>query len=164
MMKASQDRQEGCWQGDHLFPLVPLSALVVVQSLSYVRLFVTPWTAAYQASLSFTLSWSLLKLMSIELVMPSNHRILCHSFLLLLSIFRSFPVSWLCTLGGRRIEISASASVLTMNIQAWFPLGLTGLISLQSRGVWRVFSSITIWNYQFFGTQPSLWSNSYICT
>ena len=166
-IKASQGRQEGCRQGDHLFPLVPLSVLVVVPSLSYFRLFVTPWTAEYQASLSLTISRNLLKLMSIESVMPSNHLILCHSFLLLLSIFpsiRSFPVSWFCTLGGQRIGISASASVLTMNIQAWFPLGLTGLISLQSRGLARVFSSTTIWKYQFFGIQLSLWSNSYICT
>ena len=63
-----------------------------VQSLSHVRLFVTPWTAALQASLSITKCWSLLKLMSIELVMPSNHLILCHSLLLLLSIFPSIRV------------------------------------------------------------------------
>ena len=63
-----------------------------VQSLSHVRLFVTPWTAACQASLSITNSWSLLKLMSIESVMPSNHLILCHALLLLPSIFPSIRV------------------------------------------------------------------------
>ena len=66
--------------------------LVVVQSLSHVQLFATPWTAAHQASLSFTISHSFLKLMSIELVMPSNHLILCHPLLLLLSIFPSIRV------------------------------------------------------------------------
>ena len=58
----------------------------------------------------------------------------------------------------------SSASDLPMNIQDWFPLGLTGLISLQSKGLARVFSSTTIWNHQFFGAQPSLWSNSHIRT
>ena len=66
--------------------------------------------------------------------------------------------------GGQTIEPSASASVLPMNIQGWFPLGLTGLVSLQSKGLSRVFSSTTIWKHQFFSAQPSLWSNSHICT
>ena len=90
------------------------------QSLSCVRLFVTPWTAAHQASLSITKSQSLLKLMSIESVMPSKHLILCHQLLLLLLSFpasRSFQMSWFFTLGGQSIAISASASVLPMNIQ-----------------------------------------------
>jgi len=139
--------------------------IVVVQSLSHVQLSTTPWTAAYQASVSFTSSWSLLKLMSIESVMPSNHLILCPPFLLLLSIFpsiRSLPMSWLFASGGRSIGASASASVLPMNIQGWFPWGLTGLISLLSKGLSRVFSSITIQKHQFFGTQHSLWSNFHI--
>ena len=72
----------------------------------------------------------------------------------------SFPMSWLFASGGYSIGASASTSVLPMNIQGWFPLGLTGLIFLLSKGL---FSSITIWKYQFFGTQPSLWSNSHIC-
>ena len=71
----------------------------------------------------------------------------------------SFPMSQLFTSGGA----SASASVLLMNIQSWFPLWLTGLIPLQSKGLLRVFSSTTIWKHQFFGAQPSLWSNSHIC-
>ena len=106
------------------------------------QLFATPWTAAHQASLSFSISWSLLKLISIESVMPSNHLILCHPLLLLPSIFPSirvfFPMSCLFTSGGQRIGASVSASVLPMNIQGWFPLGLTGWISLQSKGLKRL--------------------------
>ena len=160
-----------------------------VQLLSCVWLFATPWTAARQASLSITNSRSLLKLMSIESVMPSNHFILCHPLLLLLSVFpsirvfstelemppnhpilycphlllssvfpsiRSFPVSHLLASGGQSIGVSASASVLPMNIQDWFPLGLTGFICLQNKGLSRVFSNITVQKHQFFGTQLSL--------
>ena len=76
----------------------------------------------------------------------------------------SFPMSWLFALGGQSMGASASASVLPMNIQGWFPLGLTGLISLQSKGLSRVFSSTTIRRHPFFGAQPSLWSDSHICT
>ena len=72
----------------------------------------------------------------------------------------SFPMTQLFTSDGQSIGASASLSVLPMNIQGWFPLGLTGLISLQSRGLSRVFSSTMIQNHQFFGVQPSLWSNS----
>ena len=75
---------------------------------------------------------------------------------------RSFPMSQLFTSGGQSIE--ASALVLPMNIQGWFPLGLAGLISLQSKGLSIVFSSTTIWKHQFFSAQPSLWSNSHIHT
>ena len=71
-------------------------------------------------------------------------------------------MSWLFASGGQSIRTSASASILPVNIQGWFPLGLTGLISLQSKEFSRVFSSPTIWNHQFFSAQPSLWSNSYI--
>ena len=91
-----------------------------VQSLSRVQLFRTPWTAAHQASLSMTNSRSLLKLMSIKLVMPSNHLILCHPLLLPPSIFPasvSFPISQFFPSGGQSIGVSASASVLPMNIQ-----------------------------------------------
>ena len=75
----------------------------------------------------------------------------------------SFPVSQFFTSDGQSIRASASSSVLPVNNQDWFPLGLTGLISLQSKGLSRVFSSTTIWNHQFFGAQPCLWSNSHIC-
>ena len=124
--------------------------------------FVIPWTAACQTSLSFTISWSLLQIMSIESVILYNHLIFCCP-LLLPSIFpasESFPMSWHFTSGSQ--SIGASASVLPMNIQDWFPLGLTGLISLLSKGLSRVFSNITVQKHQFFSTQLSLWSNSHI--
>ena len=100
-----------------------------------------------QTSLSFTISWSFLKLMSTELVMPSNHLFLCHLFS---SCPQSFPVSGsflviqLLASGGQSIRTSASASVLPVNIQGWFPLELIGLISLQSKGFSRIFSSTSI--------------------
>ena len=101
-----------------------------VQSLTHVQLFVTPWTAACQASLSITSSWSLLKLMHIELVMPSNNLIPFSSCLQSFPASGSFPMSQIFTSDGQSIGTSASASVLPTNIEDWFPLGLTGLISL----------------------------------
>ena len=107
---------------------------VVVQSLTHVWLFVIPWTAARQASLSFTISQGLLKLMSTETVMLSNHLVLCHSLLLLPSIFASIRVfSKELALPIRWLNIGASASDLLLNTQDWFPLGQTALISLHSR-------------------------------
>ena len=142
--------------------------VVVVQSLTCVRLFVTPWTAADQASLSFIISWSLLKLLSIESVMPPNHLILWCSLLLMLSIFPSIGVfpneSATSTSDVQNIGASALGSVLPMNIQGWFPLGLTGLILLLFKGLSRVFSSTTVSKNQFFGVQSSLRSNSHIHT
>ena len=76
----------------------------------------------------------------------------------------SYPTSQLFTSDGQSIGDSASASVLPMKIQDWFPLGLTSLISLQPKGLSRVFSNTTVQKHRFFGTQPSLWSNSHICT
>ena len=131
----------------------------VVQSLSHDLLFVNPWMAARQASLSFTVSQSLLQVMSIELMKASNYLILClQSF----PASRSFPINQLFASGDQSTGTAVSATVLPMNIQGWFPLGLTGLISLQSKGV--VFSSTTVQKHQFFGAQPSIWSNSHICT
>ena len=113
----------------------PNFVVVMVQSLCLVWLLETPWTAARQASLSFTISWSLLKLMSIESVMPSNHFILCHP-LLLPSIFptirvfsseSAFPIRW------SKYQSFSFNTILPMNIQGWFSLGLTGWISLQSK-------------------------------
>ena len=124
-----------------------IHALSSVQLLSRVRLFVTPWTAAQQASLSITNSRSLLKLMSIESVMPSNYLILCHPLLFQSSILPSigyFPMSQFFASGGQNIGASASASILPMNIQDWFPSGLTGCSSLQSKGLSRVFSITTV--------------------
>ena len=76
----------------------------------------------------------------------------------------SFPASWFLTSDGQRIRTSAASSVLPMNIQGWFPLGWTGLISLLSKGLSRVFPSTTIQKHQLFGAQPSSWPNSHICT
>ena len=137
-----------------------------VQSLSHVWL-CDPWTAACQASLSITNSWSLLKLMAIELVMPSNRLILCWLLLLRPSSFpsiRIFSKESVLPSGGTSIGVSASASVLPMNIQDWSPLGWTGWISLQSKGLSRVFSNTTVQKHQFFCAQFSLWSNSHIHT
>ena len=128
----------------------------VVQSLSCVQLFATPWTAAHQASLSVTHSQILLKLMTIESVMPSNHLILCFPLLLLPSVFPSIRVFSNVPVLRIRWPKGASASVLPVNIQDWFPSGLTGWISLQSKGLPRVFSSTTVGKHQFFSTQPSL--------
>ena len=138
-----------------------------VQMLSHAQLFATQWTAACQASLSITNAGSLLKLKSTQSVMPSNHLILCHPLLLPSSIFPSIRVfsneSVLC-IRWPNIRVSASASVFPMNTQDWFPLGRTGWISLQCKGLSRVFSNTTVQKHQFFGNQLSLWSNSYTHT
>ena len=141
--------------------------IAVVQLLSCVRLFATPWIAAHQASLSFTISQSLF------ISCPLSqwcHPTISSSVTPFSSCTQSFlpsgsfPMSQLFTRVGQSIGASASASVLSMNIQSWFPLGLTGLMSLHPKGLSRVFSSTTIRKYQFFGTQFSLRSNSHICT
>ena len=113
--------------------------------------FAARWNAACQASLFFTICWSLLKFMSIESVMPSNHLILCRPLLLLPSIFPSIR-EWVdsSSSGGQSIRASTSASILPMNIQDWFPLGSTCLISLQSKGISKSspasqFNSISFW-------------------
>ena len=136
-----------------------------VQSLSRVRLFVTPWTAACQASLSITNSWSLLKLMSIKSVMPSSHHVIPFSSCpQSLPAPGSFPKSQLFTWGGQSIGVSASESVLPMNTQDWSPSAWTGWISLQSKGLSRVFSNTTVQKHQFFCAQLSSPSNSHINT
>ena len=140
---------------------------IVVQSLSHVWLFATPWTAACQASWSFTISRSLLKLMSIEVGRTSNYPVLCCPLLLLPSIFPSIRVfsNELALLIRWPKYCSLSFSISpSMNVQDWFPLGLTGLISLQYKGLWRVYSNTTVQKHQFFGAQPSLWFNSHIHT
>ena len=109
-----------------------------VQSFSHVWLFATPWTEACQASLSITNSRILLKLMPIKSVMPSNHLILCYPLLLLLSIW-SFSICQFFSSGGQSSGASASVLVLLMNIQDWFLS-----ISLQSKGLSRVFSKTTV--------------------
>ena len=147
-----------------IFPNTQFSS---VQSLSRVRLFATPWTAALQASLSLTNSRSLLKLMPIESVMPSSHLILCLPFSSCpqsLPASGSFPMSQLFAWGGQSIGVSASTSVLPMNTQDWSSLGWTGWISLQSKGLSRVFSNTTVQKHQFFSAQLSSQSNCQIHT
>ena len=140
-------------------------AISSVQSRSYARFFVTPWTAAHQASLSITNSWSLLKLMCIESVMPFNHLILSHP--LLLPIFPSikgfsnksvlhirWPKYW-----SFSFSISPSKAYSRLILSVW-----TGWISLQSKELSRVFSNTTFQRHQFFGTQFSQLSHPYTTT
>ena len=138
-----------------------------VQSLSRVQLFVSPWTAARQASLSITNSWSLLKPMSIELVMPSNNRILCHPLLLLPSIFPSIRVFYNESVLRIRWPKywSFSFSISPSNeYSGLISLELTGWIFLQSKGLSRVFSNTIVRKHRCFGAHLSLWSNSHIHT
>ena len=127
--------------------------------IRHVQLFTMPWTAACQAQLSFTISQSLLKFMSIESVVLSNHLIFCRPLSFCLQSFPasgSFQMSQFFASGGQSIGVSASTSVLPMNTQNWSPLGWTGWISLQSKGLSRVFSNATVQKHQFFSTQLSL--------
>ena len=138
-----------------------------VQSLIRVRLLANPWIAARQASLSITNSQGLLKLMSSELVMPSNYLVLCRPLLLLRPIPPSIKVfsneSNLCTRWPKYWSFSFSISP-SKEHQGWSPLEWTGWISLQSKGLSRVFSNNTIKKHKFFGAQLSSQSNSHIHT
>ena len=155
------------WSGNYILHITTKSCMLQpntakfrwVQSLSRVRLFATSWTAARQASLSITDSRSPPKPISIVLVMPENHLILCRPLLFLPSIFpsiRVFQMSQLSATGGQSIGVSASTSVPPMNTQDWSPLGWTGWICLQSKGLSRVFSNTTVQKHQFFSAQLSL--------
>ena len=130
-----------------------------VQSLSCVRLFVTPWIAAHQASMSITNCQSLPKPMSIDSVMPSSHLILCCPLLLPPSIFPSIRVfsneSALHIRWPKYWSFSFNISPSNEHL-AWCPLGWTGWNSLPSKGLSRVFSNTTVQRHQFFGPQPSL--------
>ena len=139
----------------------------LIQSLSHVQLFGTPWIAAHQASLSITNSWSSLKLTTIESVMPSSHLILCRPLLLLppippsIRVFSKestlrmrWPKYWCFSLS---ISLSNEHPGLVSFRMDW-------LISLQSKGLSRVFSNTTVQKHQFFSTQLSLQSNSHIHT
>ena len=138
---------------------------ISVQLLSRVRLFAIPWTAARQASLSATNSQSLLKLISIELVMPSNHLILCHSLLLLHLIFPSIRVfsneSVLC-MKWPSIGVSASAISPSNEYSGLISFSIEWLDLLAAQGLSKVVSSTTVQKHQFFGAQLSLWSNSHV--
>ena len=139
----------------------------LLQSLSRVRLLATPWTAAHQASLSITNCRSLLKLMSIELVMPFNHLVLCCPLLLLPSIFPSIRVfsdeSPLHNRWPKYWSFSFNISP-SMNAQDWSPLERTDWISLQFKGLSRVFFNTTVQKHQLFSAQLSSSSNSHIRT
>ena len=150
---------------DQLYGLKINDQFGSVQLLGHVLLFATPRTAACQPSLSITSSPSLLKLMSIELVMPFNHLILCCPLRLpnLSQNQGFFQNSHVLPSGGQRIGSSASASVLPMNTHP--PLGWTGWISLQSKGLLKsLLQHHTVQKHQVFGAQLSLQSNSYIHT
>ena len=138
-----------------------------VQSVSGVWFFTIPWTAVCQASLFITNSWSLLN------SCPSSqwcHPAVSSSVVPFSSCLQSFPASGPLSMsqffasGGQNIRVSTSAPVLPRNIQGWFPLGLPGLISLQFKGLLRVFTSAILQKHQFLSAQPSLWSNSHIHT
>ena len=132
------------------FFLLLFSRSVMSDSLRYPP---PPWTPAQQDFMSFTIAQSLLKLRSIELVMPCNHFVLVMPFSSCLQSFPasgSFIMNWLYASGGQIIGASASALVLPMNIQDWFPLGLTGLIPLPSKGLSRAFSNTTVQKHQFW--------------
>ena len=150
-----------------LLVLVHLHIVVAVQSLTQVQLFMTPWTAAHQAFLSFTISQSLLKLMSIESVMPSNHLIFCCPLLLLLSIFPSIRVfsnesvlyiRWpkYCSFSFSISPSNEYSGLISFRID-WFEL-------LAVQGTLKSLLLTTVQKHQFFGAQPSLWSNSHIHT
>ena len=144
-----------------LLVLIALEDIAVaIGSLIHVQLFATPWTAAHQAPLSFTISQSLLKLMSIELVMPSKHLICNFPLSSCLQSFPasgSFPVSQLFASGGQSFGASTSASVLPMNIQGLFPLELTDLISLLSKGLSSMFVYLTIaYMLHIYSTQNNI--------
>ena len=138
--------------------------------LNHVRFFVIPWTATCQASLPITNSWSLPKLMSIELVMPPNHLTISSSAVpfsscpQILPNVRVFSNESALFIRWPKYWSFASTSVLPMNTQDWSPLGWTSWISLQSNGLSRVFSNTTVQKHQFFYAQISLQSNSHIHT
>ena len=138
-----------------------------VQSLSRVRLFVTPWIAARQASLFITIFRSSLRLTSIESVIPSSHLIPCYPLYSCpqsLPASESFPISQLFAWGGQSIGVSGLASFLPKKSQGRSPSEWTGWISLQSKRLSRVFSNTTVQKHQFFGAQLSSQSNSHIHT
>ena len=145
------------WWTDMLSGECPQFSSVLL--LNRVQPFATPWTAAWQASLSITNSWSLFKLRSIELVMPSNHLILCHSPRLSPSTLPSIRIfsneSVLHIMWPKYWSFSFSIS-LPINVHDWFPLGWTDWITLQSKGLSGVFSNTIVQKHQFFSTQLSL--------
>ena len=155
MTVASKKQMETVYLSASLFIHSPISVftfVVVVHLLSCIRFFARPWTAAHQASLSFTTSQSFLKLVSIESVMPSNHLILVpfSSCLQSFPASRSFSMNQFFMSCGQSTGVSASASVFPITIQDWFPLGWTGLISLLKSYVIHHFNG-HFFHFFFFG-------------
>ena len=140
--------------------------IVVVRLLSHVRLFAALWTAAHQASLSFTILQSLLKLMSIESMMPSNHLILCHPHLLLPSVFpniRVFSNELALSIRWPKYWSFSFSNSLSNGYSVLIPLGLAGLITFLSKNS-QVFFDTMVRKHQFFGAQTFLWFNPPILT
>ena len=143
------------------------STPAAVQWLCHGQPFVTSWTTTYPASLLLLVPWVCSNSCHLS---QWCHPTISSSVAPFFSCPQSFPtsgsfpVSWLFTSGGQSIRASASAISLSNEQSSWLPLGLTGLISLLSKGLSRVFSSTTVRKHQFLSTQPSLWSNSHICT
>jgi len=160
----------GHWRNkSNYFLITPLVCCSSVQSLSCNRLFVTPWTAARQASLVSPVHHPLLEFAQTHVQWVSDwHPTISSSVVHFSSCLQSFPASGSFPMsqffasGGQ--SIGASASVIPMNIQDWFPLGWTGWISLQARGFSRVFSNTIVQKNQFFSAQLSLWFNSHTHT
>ena len=149
--------------GKHYFHLCFLFSSV--QSLSHVWLSATPQTAACQASLSIPTPGACSNSCPLSRWChpTSSSSVIPFSCLQFFPASGSFPMSQFFTSGGQSIGVSTSASVVPMNIQDWFPLAWTGWISLQSKGLSRVFSNTIIQKHQCFGGQPSVWSNSPFC-
>ena len=143
---------------------LPLKTIVLVQSLYRVWLFAVPWTAACQASLSFTFSWSLLKHTSVDSVMSSNQLIPFSSCLQSFPASGSFLMSQLFASDSWSLRASASSSVLPTEYSGMISFRIDCFISWKSRGLSTVFSNTTVQKHQFFRTQPSSWSNSHIHT
>ena len=152
---------------EHRGDVAAVVVVVVVESLSHVQFFATPWTEASRFACSSPCPGVCsnscpLSLWCHSIILSSVVPIF--SWLQLFPTSRSFPMSWLFASDGLSVGASASASVLPVNIQDSFPLGLTGLISLQSKVLSKIFCNILVWNHLFFSSQPSWWSNSHICT
>ena len=174
----SSDRPHIPWEKSLVFLFNPRPTFSVpVQFNSVAQSCPTlcaPWFITRQAFLSIINSRSSFKLMSIKSLMPTRWTWVCPAISSSVIPFSScaqslpasgsFPVGQLFAWGGQSIGVSASASVLPMNTQGWSPTGWTGWISLQSKGLSRVFSNTTVQKHQFFGTQLSSQSNSHIHT
>ena len=161
--QSNQDQQAACFSLEWRKGVPQFSS---VQSLSCVQLFATPWTEhARLPCASPNPGACSNSCPSSQWCHPTiSSSVIPFSYLPSSPASRSFPISPFFTSHGQNIGASASALVLPMNIQDWLPLELTDLISLQSKGLSRVFSNTTVQKHQFFGTQPSLWSNSHIHT